>query len=119
MPESFDLKAATNAAKSEAEREPFEFDWGTEHFTLPPMGSWPLSISATFASYPDANTADIDPKEVLIVLRQIVGEDQWERFIACIPLDAMSVLIDEMSKRQIGGGMPDLSPRQEPASIPT
>jgi hypothetical protein len=116
---AFDLEAATKAAQSETQREPFEFDWGEEHFSLPPMGLWPLSVSATFAAYAGAKTEDIDPGEVIIVLRQIVGEEQWDRFIATIPLDAMSVLIEEMSKRQLGGGMPDLLPRQEPASTPT
>jgi hypothetical protein len=116
---SFDLKAATQAAQSEAQRVPFEFDWEGEHFSLPPMGLWPLSVSATFAAYAEAKTEDINPQEVLIVIRQIVGEDQWDRFIATIPLDAMPVLIEEMSKEQLGGSMPDLSERQEPASIPT
>jgi hypothetical protein len=115
----FDLKAATNAAQSEADRAPFEFQWGSESFSLPPMGQWPLSVSATFAAFADAKVEDIDPNSVLLVLRQIVGEDQWDRFISVIPLDAMPVLIEEMSKRQLGGGMPDLSPRQEPASTLT
>jgi hypothetical protein len=116
---SFDLKAATQAAQSEAGREPFEFDWGGEHFSLPPMGLWPLSISATFAAYSELKPEDINPNEVVLCLRQIVGEDEWVRFSSTIPLDAMPILIEEMSKEQLGGSMPDLSERQEPVSIPT
>jgi hypothetical protein len=115
----FDLKAATEAAQSEAQREPFEFDWGEDHFSIAPMGSWPLSVSATFAAFGAADSGEIDPQDVMLCLRQIVGEDQWDRFIAVVPLDAMSVLIDEMSKEQFGEAMPGLSPRQEPVSIQT
>lgn len=110
----FDLRAATHAAQSEAQRAPFEFDWGDEHFAIPPMGSWPLSVSATLAAFSDTKTEDIDPKVVVDCLKEIVGED-WERFSRVIPLDAMNVLMEEMSKDQLGGSMPDLSSRPEPA----
>lgn len=116
---SFDLRAATDAAQSEAQRAPFEFDWGAEHFSLPPMGSWPLSISATLAAYSEARPEDISAADIIICLRQIVGEDQWDRFISVIPTEAMPVLIEEMSKQQLGGSMPDLSERQEPDSTRT
>jgi hypothetical protein len=116
---SFDLKAATKAAQSEAQRAAFEFDWGEEHFSLAPMGSWPLSVSATLAAYSEANAEDINPSDVVLCLRQIVGEHEWDRFAAVIPIDAMPVLMEEMSKQGMGAGMPDLSPRPEPDSTRT
>jgi hypothetical protein len=116
---AFDLKAAHQAAQSEAQRVPFEFDWGEEHFSIPPMTSWPLSVSATLAAYSEAKPEDINPADVVLCLRQIVGEDEWPRFSAIIPLDAMPVLMEEMSKQGMGTGMPDLSSRPEPDSIRT
>jgi hypothetical protein len=115
---AFDLKAAYKAASTEAQRAPFEFDWGDEHFALPPMGDWPLSISATLAAYAEATTEDINPADVVLCLRRIVGEADWDRFAAVIPMGVMPVLLEEMARTQMGATMPDLSPRPEQDSTP-
>ena len=115
----FDLKAAHKAAQTEAQAAPFEFSWGDEVFSLAPMGSWPLSISATLAGYAEAKPEDIDPQDVILCLRQIIGETDWTRFSQTVPIDALPVLIEAMSKDQVGGSMPDLSEPPERDSIPT
>jgi len=115
----FDLKAATDAATTEAERAPFEFEWDGDKFSLPPLASWPIGISAAFAELGAADDdADIDPAEVIHMLKAIVGED-WPRFSAIVPMGAMPILLTEMSKQQLGGSTADLSPRPEPASTQT
>jgi hypothetical protein len=113
---SFDLRAAHKAAQTEAQRERFEFTYGDEDFSLPPMGEWPISVSATMAVYADAKPEDIDPKEVVLCLRQIVGENDWPRFAGVIPMDAFPILIEQMANKYMGGSMPDLSARPEPDS---
>ncbi len=115
---AFDLKAATEAAATEAERAPFEFDWAGEHFAIPPIGQWPLAISAGFAGMADLEPDEINPVTVLGLLEQIIGAD-YDRFAATVPLNAMPVLVTEMSKAQMGGTLPDLSPPPELASTPT
>lgn len=115
----FDLKAATLAAQTEAQRAPFEFEWGEESFSFAPMSSWPIEISASLASLAEQKPEDIVPSDIVILLRRIVGEDEWPRFARTVPMDAMPVLMEEMSKAQLGSGMADLSPRPEPALIQT
>ena len=116
---AFDLRAATEAALSEAERAPFEFEWGDEKFAIPHMSSWPLEVSATFAAMAEADENDIEPAKVMAMLTQIVGADEWDRFAAVIPAAAMPVLMEEMAKGQMGASMPDLSLPPGPASTPT
>ena len=70
---TFDLKAATSAAMSEAQRAPFEFDWDNEHFSIPSLNSWPLAVAAGFAKFGEQNVDDINPSEVLALLEQVVG----------------------------------------------
>lgn len=115
---AFDLKAATAAAETEAERAPFEFDWGQEHFSIAPIGSWPLAIAAGFAKLADQPVEDIEPAHVLALLEQIIGAD-YDRFTNTVPLSAMPVLMTEISKAQAGTDLPGLSPPPERASTPT
>jgi hypothetical protein len=115
---AFDLKAATDAAITELERAPFEFDWGTEHFAIPPIKSWPLAVSAGFAKFGDQNPDDINPSEVLGLLEQIIGAD-YERFAHTVPMDAMPILVTEMAKQQMGTDLGGSLPPPEPASTLT
>lgn len=115
---AFDLKAATAAAQAEASRAPFEFDWGDEHFSIAPMAEWPLEISATFAAF--AGDVDkVDPVKVFEMMELIVGPETWPRFARTVPLDAIPVLIKEMSTQGAGTTMPDLSLPPELVSTPT
>jgi hypothetical protein len=113
---SFDLRAATEAARTEATSKPFEFDWGDEHFEIPPMSTWPIEVSESFA---ELAGEDVDPSKVFTAFRRVIGAESWERFARTVPLDALTALIEEMSVDQAGVSAPNLSPPLATASTPT
>jgi len=115
---AFDLQAATLAAQSEAERAPFEVDWGDDHFAIPNLSTWPLAVQAGFVKMADTETDQIDPAEVLALLRDVIGAD-YDRFAATVPMSAIPVLVEAMVKAQVGAAMPDFSLPPEPVSTPT
>jgi hypothetical protein len=114
---AFDLRAATSAARNEATSEPFRFTWGDEEFVIRPINDWPLEISAGFAELGD-DAENQPPARVFDLMRQILGED-WERFAAVVPMDAIIVLMERLANDQAGVAMPDLSPPPEPVSTLT
>lgn len=115
---AFDLRAATTAARNEATSEPFQFTWGAEEFVIQPINDWPLEISAGFAELGD-DAEDAPPARVFDLMRQIIGDEDWERFAAVVPMDAVGVLMERLAQDQAGVSMPDLSPPPEPVSTLT
>jgi len=114
---AFDLKAATEAARTEAAQTPFQFKWGRESFTLRPVAEWPIAISVGFAEMAENPDDPANNTRLIGLLREVVGDKDWDRFAHTVPMDAFTILMQKLSQVQVG--TPDLSPSAEPVLTPT
>ncbi len=107
----YDLDAAY-AAQREAAREPFQFSYGGDKFTIPLSDVWPLEASSLIAS-----------GDLIGGLRLILDVDepgQAKRFLEHRPaLGHVKLVLEQESEHENLGGLPNSGPSQRRVLTPT
>jgi hypothetical protein len=110
QPVAFDLDAA-RAARAEATRETFPFVFGGDRYEVKPTDEWSLDTAALLSE------GDVAAAVPLLLEG---GDEAFAKLRANgANLGDLRVLFEEVGRWAGVGGLPNSSPPQPPASIPT
>jgi hypothetical protein len=107
--EPFDLGAAVEAARTEANSAPFVFTWKGQRYALPPFDDWPVSAMDKISE------GDFGPG-----LAELLGEKSYRRLLADgLTLGALNKLVDQAARGSGAGDLGNGQRRTAPASTQT
>jgi hypothetical protein len=99
--EVFDLDAASEAAASEAEREPMTFRFHGAEYEIPNQAEWPMVVVRAFAA------GELDS-----ALEGLIGEAALNKLTnEGLTLGELTLLFEEAGKRAGMGGLPNSRPQ--------